>query len=563
MSFKKLGLTPELLHAITARGYKIATPIQSQSIPPILEGRDVMAGAQTGTGKTAAFALPILQILNAKPKKARNPRALILTPTRELAAQVLEFTKYYGKSLTLRSIAIFGGVDIRPQISKLRQGIDILVATPGRLLDHVSQKTLSLSEIEIIVLDEADRMMDMGFAKDLQRIMNLIPAKRQNLLFSATYSRDIKRLADKMLTNPVLIEVEARNTAAETVAQVVHPVEQREKQKLLSQLIRKGNWKQTLVFTRTKHGANKLVKALLTDNITATAIHGNKSQAARTKALADFKTGKMCVLVATDIAARGLDITLLPHVVNFELPDTPENYIHRIGRTGRAGKEGKAISLVCPLENYELHAIHRLLKHEIPVERIEGFDAELLTTAGQPQSRQRSSRGGNKNQSNRRPRTGSARTGSKRSDAARTGSTRTGSKRPDTARTGSTRTGSKRPDTAKTGSTRTSSAKTGTTKTNSAWSSFIKTKPARTGTEKTGSKRPNATRTGSTRTGSAKTGTTKTKSTWSGFTKTKPIQKGPAKKSSGKTGPTRTATARTETKRPQRPSAPKTAGRRL
>ena len=406
MPFHKLGLKPELLRAVTKRGYKISTPIQAKAIPAVLAGRDVMAGAQTGTGKTAAFALPILQLLSARPRKSRNPRALILTPTRELAAQVVDFIEQYGKSLTLRATAIFGGVNIRPQISKLKGGIDILVATPGRLLDHVGQRTLSLSDIEILVLDEADRMMDMGFANDLKKIVKLTPAKRQNLLFSATYSPEIKLLADKMLDKPVLIEVATRNTTADTVAQVVHPVEQDQKQRLLSKLISKGHWKQTLVFTRTKHGANKLVKALLADKITATAIHGNKSQAARTKALADFKKGELRVLVATDIAARGLDINLLPHVVNYELPDLPENYIHRIGRTGRAGANGKAVSLVCPEDNYELHGINRLLKRKLPIERVEGFDAKILTTPGEPKQRGGASRGGggNRNQSSNRSR---------------------------------------------------------------------------------------------------------------------------------------------------------------
>jgi len=439
MSFQKLGLKPELLRAIQTRGYTIATPIQAKSIPPILAGRDVMAGAQTGTGKTAAFSLPILQILNARPKKGRNPRALILTPTRELAAQVLDFIEHYGKSLTLRSTVVFGGVNIRPQISKLKQGVDILVATPGRLLDHVGQRTLSLSDVEILVLDEADRMMDMGFANDLKKIIKLIPLKRQNLLFSATYSPEIKRLADAMLREPVLIEVAARNTTADTVAQVVHPVEQDQKQKLLSKLIQEGNWKQTLVFTRTKHGANRLVKELLADDITATAIHGNKSQKARTNALAEFKSGKLRVLVATDIAARGLDINLLPHVVNYELPDTPENYIHRIGRTGRAGANGKAVSLVCPEDNYELHGIHRLLKREIPIERIEGFDAQILKTAGQPKQRGRTSSEGNRNRSNNRLRNGSTRTPArqpKRLQKPKTDEPRQNPSTPKTARIG-------------------------------------------------------------------------------------------------------------------------------
>ena len=422
MSFTKLGLKPELLRTITARGYKTATSIQAKSIPPILKGHDVMAGAQTGTGKTAAFSLPILQLLSTIPKKGKKPRALILTPTRELAAQVLEFVRDYGKGLSLRSTAIFGGVNIRPQISKLRNGIDILVATPGRLLDHVGQKTLSLSNIEILVLDEADRMLDMGFAIDIKRILKLVPAKRQNLLFSATYSSEIKGLADSILKNPVLIEVSTRNTTADTVKQVVHPVDKDQKKELLSKLIRVGNWEQTLVFTRTKHGANHLVKALIKDGITATAIHGNKSQAARTRALGEFKAGKTRVLVATDIAARGLDINLLPHVVNFELPDTPENYIHRIGRTGRAGANGKAISLVCPEDNYELHAINKLLKRELPIELITGFDAKILLTAGKPKQRgQRGSSGrGNRNNSNNRFGKGQkTRTGNARSNTAK------------------------------------------------------------------------------------------------------------------------------------------------
>ena len=435
MSFEKLGLKPEILRAIQARGYKIATPVQAKAIPPILEGRDVMAGAQTGTGKTAAFSLPILQILKSTPKKGRNPRALILTPTRELAAQVLEFIEHYGKRLTLRSTAIFGGVSIRPQISKLKQGMDILVATPGRLLDHIGQKTLSLSEIEILVLDEADRMMDMGFSNDLKRILALVPHQRQNLLFSATYSTEIKRLADKMLKKPVMIDVAIRNTTADTVNQVIHPVEQKQKQKLLSKLIREGNWGQTLVFTRTKHGANKLVKKLLVDNITSTAIHGNKSQGARTRALEEFKNGQSRVLVATDIAARGLDINLLPHVVNYELPDTPENYIHRIGRTGRAGAKGKATSLVCPEENFELHAINRLLKRELPIERVEGFDAKLLTTAGKSQRKQTPSRGNNRNQSNNRFNNSSATASVKRPKRFKASTTNEQIQAPSTQRT--------------------------------------------------------------------------------------------------------------------------------
>jgi ATP-dependent RNA helicase RhlE len=378
MPFDQLGLKPELLRAISARGYKRTTPIQAKSIPKILEGRDILAGAQTGTGKTAAFALPIIQLLSEKANKGRTPRALILTPTRELAAQILEFIEAYGKSLTLRSAVVFGGVSIVPQIDKLRRGVDILVATPGRLLDHAGQKTVNLSHVEILVLDEADRMLDMGFINDIRKIIKLLPHKRQNLLFSATYSEDIKRLADGILHNPELIEVATRNTTAETVLQVVHPVARSRKRDLLAKLIKDGKWNQVLVFTRTKHGANRLAKQLMTDHITAVAIHGNKSQGARTSALADFKKGAVRVLVATDIAARGLDITLLPHVVNYELPDTPESYVHRIGRTGRAGADGKAISLVSPEEAKELRAIQKLLGRVLPVEKIEGFDAPAL-----------------------------------------------------------------------------------------------------------------------------------------------------------------------------------------
>jgi len=379
MPFQSLGLKPELLSAITTRGYKVATPIQTQSIPPILAGHDVMAGAQTGTGKTAAFALPILQILNEKKRKGRNPRALILTPTRELAAQVVVFIEHYGKSLTLHSTAVFGGVSIKPQISKLRSGVDIIVATPGRLLDHINQKTLTLSHIEILVLDEADRMLDMGFIHDIRKVLKLIPKKRQSLLFSATYSKEIKNLADTILNNPKLIEVSTRNTTAQTIDQVIHPVSPTRKRELLSKLIKEGNWSQVLVFTRTKHGANRLTKQLIIDKITAVAIHGNKSQKARTTALANFKNGKVQVLVATDVAARGLDINLLPHVVNYEIPNIAESYVHRIGRTGRAGAEGKAISLVSQEECQHLHEIHKLLKYKIPIEKVKGFDFSLNT----------------------------------------------------------------------------------------------------------------------------------------------------------------------------------------
>ncbi len=378
MSFDKLGLLPNLLKTIELQGYKNPTPIQAKAIPVILAGKDVLAGAQTGTGKTAAFALPILQLLSQSGGKGQRPRALVLTPTRELAAQVGESIFVYGKSMPLRSTVIYGGVGINPQIGILRRGIDILVATPGRLLDHVGQGTLNLSRIEILVLDEADRMLDMGFIHDIRRVLKLLPQQRQNLLFSATYTDEIKKLADTLLRNAELIEVARRNTAAETVAQVVHPVGRTRKRELLSHLIQEGNWNQILIFTRTKHGANRLAKQLLSDGISATAIHGNKSQSARTSALAGFKKGSVRALVATDIAARGLDIDGLPHVVNFDLPHVPEDYIHRIGRTGRAGTNGAALSLVCGEEKNLLAGIERLLKRKITVDEVPGFQMEKV-----------------------------------------------------------------------------------------------------------------------------------------------------------------------------------------
>jgi len=368
MPFTSLGLSAELLRAIADQGYSEPTPIQIKAIPVVLEGRDILAGAQTGTGKTAGFALPLLQRLNDRPGVGarRVLRALILTPTRELAAQVEESVRTYGKHLPLKSTVIFGGVGFEQQAGALRRGVDILVATPGRLLDHVEQKTIDLSKIEILVLDEADRMLDMGFIRDIKRILALLPKKRQNLLFSATFSDEIKQLADGLLNTPVLIEVARRNTAAELVSQVVHPVDRARKRELLSSLISMNKWQQVLVFVRTKHGANRLAEQLEKDGISTTAIHGNKSQGARTKALADFKKGAVRVLVATDIAARGLDIDQLPHVVNYELPNVPEDYVHRIGRTGRAGSEGEALSLVCVDERDYLRDIERLLHREIP-----------------------------------------------------------------------------------------------------------------------------------------------------------------------------------------------------
>lgn len=378
MPFKALGLLDELLKAITDQGYSTPTPIQEQAIPIILEGSDLMAGSQTGTGKTAGFTLPLLQRLIARSKAPalRTVRALILTPTRELAAQVEENVRTYGKYLPLKSTVIFGGVNIDTQVRKLRDGVDIIVATPGRLLDHLNQRTVDLSKVEILVLDEADRMLDMGFINDIRKILALLPKERQNLLFSATFSAEIKSLANALLNSPKKIEVVRHNTAAELVSQVVHPIDNKRKRELLTSLINAESWKQVLVFTRTKHGANRLALQLGQDGITAAAIHGNKSQSARTKALADFKQGLVRVLVATDIAARGLDIDQLPHVVNFELPNVPEDYVHRIGRTGRAGNEGKAISLVCIDEHKLLKDIERLLKRDIPSIVLPGYEPD-------------------------------------------------------------------------------------------------------------------------------------------------------------------------------------------
>ncbi|WP_088332364.1 DEAD/DEAH box helicase [Lacimicrobium sp. SS2-24] len=408
MLFNELGLSAELLRAVSEQGYTQPTPIQAKAIPEILKGADVLAGAQTGTGKTAGFTLPLLHRLSqSAPAGGKRPvRALVLTPTRELAAQVSESVRAYGKNLPLKSAVIFGGVSINPQISALRRGVDILVATPGRLLDHVNQKTLDLSKVEILVLDEADRMLDMGFIHDIKKVLALLPKTRQNLLFSATFSDEIKRLADGLLDDPVLIEVARRNTASETVEQVIHPVDKSSKRKLLAYLIGSENWQQVLVFTRTKHGANRLAQQLDKDGLSSAAIHGNKSQGARTRALADFKSGKVRVLVATDIAARGLDIDQLPHVVNYELPNVPEDYVHRIGRTGRAGNEGKAISLLSIDENKLLRDIERLLKRQLPREVIAGFEPDpnakpepqVTRPRGNSQGRHRA---GGRNQSDR------------------------------------------------------------------------------------------------------------------------------------------------------------------
>ncbi|HZX22671.1 MAG TPA: DEAD/DEAH box helicase [Woeseiaceae bacterium] len=405
MLFSELGLSAELLSAVEKQGYREATPIQREAIPPILAGRDILASAQTGTGKTAGFTLPLLQRLMAsRPGGKRRIRALILVPTRELAAQVSESVRNYGCHLPTRSLQIFGGVSIRPQIKRLRDGVDIVVATPGRLLDHVEQRTIDLSGVEMLVLDEADRMLDMGFIRDIRKILKLLPAQRQNLLFSATFSPEIRSLAADFLSSPVEISVAPRNTTAERVIQLVHPVDKARKRELLSHRIGAENWRQVLVFTRTKHGADRLSKQLSADGLDAAAIHGNKSQNARTRALADFKSGKIRVLVATDIAARGLDIDSLPHVVNYELPHVPEDYVHRIGRTARAGLDGHAVSLVCVDEDRLLRDIERLLNVRIEKEVIPGYEPdprirpEPLQTARKPRPQPR--RNGPRRQNN-------------------------------------------------------------------------------------------------------------------------------------------------------------------
>lgn len=378
MLFKDLGLSAELLSAVEKQGYDEATPIQQQAIPLVLAGKDLLAGAQTGTGKTAGFTLPVLQQLQKAHTegKKRYPRVLVLTPTRELAAQVHESVRDYGHYLPFRSAVIFGGVSINPQKQKLIKGVDIVVATPGRLLDHVQQRSIDLSKVEILVLDEADRMLDMGFIRDIRKILNIIPSKRQTLLFSATFSKEIKSLAAEFLHQPSEIQVTPQNTAAELISQIVYPVDKKRKRELLSHKIGEENWQQVLVFTRTKHAANKLAEQLGKDGISAAAIHGNKSQGARTRALADFKTGRVRVLVATDIAARGIDIDKLPHVVNFELPNVAEDYVHRIGRTARAGQEGHAISLVCVDELKLLRDIETLLGTEIEKVSLPGYDVD-------------------------------------------------------------------------------------------------------------------------------------------------------------------------------------------
>ena len=416
MSFGTLGLSAPLLKAIKEEGYTKPTPIQKQAIPVILDKKDILAGAQTGTGKTAGFTLPLLELLSRQKqvKGKHRVKVLILTPTRELAAQVGESVESYGKYLPFNSAVIFGGVKINPQLTKLRKGVDIVIATPGRLLDHISQKSIDLRGVEFLVLDEADRMLDMGFINDIKKILAILPKNRQNLLFSATYSDEIKKLSDKLLNSPALIEVARRNISSEIVKQLVYPVDQVRKRELLTYLINEGKWKQVLVFTRTKHGANRLSGQLEKDGIASVAIHGNKSQNARTKALSDFKKGEVRVLVATDIAARGIDIDQLPHVVNYELPNISEDYVHRIGRTGRAGNEGEAISLVCIDEHEYLANIEKLIKKDIQKVWLKDFKPDPSIKA-QPINRGKAGASSSKN----RPRSKTQKNSSRSSSARR------------------------------------------------------------------------------------------------------------------------------------------------
>lgn len=407
MTFDELGLAAPLLRAVGDTGYTTPTPIQARAIPAILGGADVMGAAQTGTGKTAGFTLPLLQRLDGgTPARSNRARALVLTPTRELAAQIEDSVTTYGKYLKLRSTVVFGGVPINPQMMRLRKGVDVLVATPGRLLDLHAQRAISFEDLEVLVLDEADRMLDMGFIHDIRKVIALLPRKRQNLMFSATFSDDIRKLAKTITNDPVEIDVAPRNSTVELIEQIVHPVDKSRKVELLSHLIRTGNWFQVLVFSRTKHGADKLVRRLGRDNIDAAAIHGNKSQSQRTKALGAFKQNKVQILVATDIAARGIDIDQLSHVVNFDLPNVPEDYVHRIGRTGRAGAGGNAISLVCADESKQLRDIERLVKRELPRSVVPGFEPEHVLPASVPAAKPQRPQRGNKPSGNGRRRGG-------------------------------------------------------------------------------------------------------------------------------------------------------------
>jgi len=424
MSFESLGLSDKLLRAIADEGYETPTPIQAEGIPAVLAGNDVLASAQTGTGKTASFTLPILHRLSQESStRNRRIRALVLTPTRELAAQVENSIKTYGKYVPLRIASIYGGTRMGPQIARLRKGVDVLVATPGRLLDHLGQGTVDLSSVDTLVLDEADRMLDMGFIHDIRKVIEHTSSDRQTLLFSATFSRQIRKLADDLLNSPQIIEVARTNAVAENVTQVVHPVDRHRKRELLSHMIGSKDWRRVLVFTRTKHGANRLAEQLKSDGLSSDTIHGNKSQGARARALDSFKRGKVRVLVATDVAARGLDIDELPHVVNFDLPNVAEDYVHRIGRTGRAGNEGDAISLVCVDEHYLLRNIERLLKRDIPSSVIPGYEPDLSIEPQPIPGAKRPARGG-------RNKSYSTRSGGQRRSGGRNQSRSAGGKRP-------------------------------------------------------------------------------------------------------------------------------------
>jgi len=460
MSFASLGLSAPILKAVTDQGYDKPSPIQSKAIPAVLEGKDVMAAAQTGTGKTAGFTLPILDLLsNGQRTNGNQVRALILTPTRELAAQVAASVETYGRHLPLRSAVVFGGVKINPQMIKLRKGVDILVATPGRLLDLYGQNAVKFNQLEVLVLDEADRMLDMGFIHDIKKILAILPKKKQTLMFSATFSDEIRRLAKGLINNPVEISVSPRNTTVKAVEQLVYPVDKKQKPALLTKLIRDNQWSQALVFSRTKHGANRLTRHLESEGITAAAIHGNKSQGARTKALADFKNGEVRILVATDIAARGLDIDQLPQVVNFDLPNVPEDYVHRIGRTGRAGASGQAVSLVSADEFKQLSDIERLIKQVLTRELIDGFEpvhdvpvSTLDTRPIKPKKPKRpktahkdgqrsgeNARGHKPNSKNKRHANGRS-TSSAKPHGSRSGGGQSGESRNDGAKTGQRRT---------------------------------------------------------------------------------------------------------------------------
>ena len=418
MSFTSLGLSAPILKAVANKGYETPSPIQAQAIPAVLEGKDVMAAAQTGTGKTAGFTLPLLELLSRGNRaQAKKVRALVLTPTRELAAQVAESVETYGKYLPLKSAVVFGGVGIGPQISKLGKGVDILVATPGRLLDLYNQGAVNFNQLEVLILDEADRMLDMGFIHDIKKILRALPAKRQNLMFSATFSDDIRKLAKGLVNNPVEISVTPRNATAKSVEQYIYMIDQKQKTAALIHLIKQNDWQQVLVFSRTKHGANRIAKNLEANDLTAAAIHGNKSQGARTKALANFKSGAVRVLVATDIAARGIDIDQLPIVVNFDLPNVPEDYVHRIGRTGRAGASGQAVSLVSADESKLLRDIERLIKQNIPRKEVEGFVPPQVVAETDLNDRKHGQNRGPRNANGR----GNGRNGNSRSNGARSG----------------------------------------------------------------------------------------------------------------------------------------------